>query len=131
MHVPGNTDHVRVLRWFERVGSYAFATCAITQVGFVRVSSQLNVKDGPIDFREFRISLGNLASLPGHEYWPMDISYLDATEPFGPRLHGPRQITDAYLLGLALHHGGKLATLDRAILHVAGTDFSENVELIS
>lgn len=130
MHIPGNHDHERVLRWFARIGSKSFATCSITEAGFVRVSSQLAVKDGPIDFDEVRIALGNLTSLPGHAHWPIDISYLKATEPFGPRMHGPRQVTDAFLLGLARHHRGKLATLDKAVLHLAGTEFREFVELI-
>jgi hypothetical protein len=130
MHLPGSEDYQRVHRWFAQTGSGCFATCSITEAGFVRVSSQLSVKDGPIDFREVRIALGNLASLPGHAYWPMDIPYLAATEPFEPRMHGPRQVTDAFLLGLAQHHGGKLATLDRATLHLAGAGLASLVEMI-
>jgi uncharacterized protein len=45
-------------------------------------------------------------------------------------LQGHRQITDAYLLGLAIHNRGKLATLDRGILQLAGSDFAGHVELI-
>jgi toxin-antitoxin system PIN domain toxin len=131
MHIPENRDHERAQKWFFESGSDCFATCAITEAGFVRVSSQLSVKNGPIDFREFRIALESLWSLHGHLYWPMNISYLAATEPFGPRMHGPKQVTDAFLLGLARHHGGKLATLDRATLHVAGPEHSGLVEIIS
>jgi hypothetical protein len=130
MHLPASEDYQRVHRWFAQTGSGCFATCSITEAGFVRVSSQLSVKDGPIDFREVRIALGNLASLSGHAYWPMDIPYLAATEPFEQRMHGPRQVTDAFLLGLARHHGGKLATLDRATLHLAGPDLASLVEMI-
>ena len=83
-----------------------------------------------IDFREVRIAIANLASLPGHTYWPMDIPYLQATEPFEQRMHGHRQVTDAFLLGVAVHHGGKLATLDRAITHLAGSEFADSVEMI-
>ena len=130
LHVPGNRDHLRALRWFDRIGTQSFATCAITEAGFVRVSALLKVKDGPIDFEEFRIALGALASLPGHAYWPMDISFLTATEDFGPRMHGPAQVTDAFLLGIARHHGGVLATMDRGIVHVAGAEFADLVELV-
>jgi predicted nucleic acid-binding protein len=45
-------------------------------------------------------------------------------------MHGPKQITDAYLLGIAKHHGGRLATLDKAIKSLAGPEFSGLVELI-
>ena len=50
-----------------------------------------------------------------HRFWEATISYTDAVEEFGSRLVGHRQVTDAYLLGLALHYGGKLATLDNGI----------------
>jgi len=130
LHVPGNENYERVQRWFAQTGCHSFATCSITEAGFVRVSSQLSVKDGPVDFREVRIALANLSSLPGHMYWPMDISYLQATASFEQRMHGHRQVTDAFLLGLALHYGGRLATLDRAIKHLAGPEFVNSVEVI-
>jgi predicted nucleic acid-binding protein len=46
-------------------------------------------------------------------------------------MHGPKQITDAYLLGLAKHHGGKLATLDKAVRSLAGPEHHDLVELIA
>jgi predicted nucleic acid-binding protein len=45
-------------------------------------------------------------------------------------MHGPKQITDAYLLGIAKHHGGKLATLDKAVKSLAGPEFGDLVEFI-
>jgi predicted nucleic acid-binding protein len=50
-----------------------------------------------------------------HRFWEATISYTHAVEEFGNRLVGHRQVTDAYLLGLAMHYGGKLATLDNRI----------------
>jgi toxin-antitoxin system PIN domain toxin len=130
MHLPENTEHERAQRWFTQTGSESFATCSMTEAGFVRVTSQLKVKDGPVDFTEIKIALGNFASLPGHSYWPIDINFIEATEPFSARMHGPKQITDAFLLGLTLHHKAKLATMDLGILHVAGAEFRHLVELI-
>jgi predicted nucleic acid-binding protein len=46
-------------------------------------------------------------------------------------VYGPKQITDAYLLGIAGKHGGKLATMDKAIKSLAGAEFSDRVELVS
>jgi toxin-antitoxin system PIN domain toxin len=131
MHLPGSESFTRVQRWFTEIGSRHFATCAITQAGFVRVCTQLAVKDRAIDITEAKASLLRLTAFSGHTYWPMDISYLDATEPFEVRMQDYRQITDAFLLGLAIHHKGKLATLDRAIVHLAGPEFADHVELIS
>jgi predicted nucleic acid-binding protein len=50
-----------------------------------------------------------------HEFWPADISLLDATVVARARVHGPRQVTDLYLLALAVRRGGCLATFDTAI----------------
>lgn len=56
--------------------------------------------------------LGVLRGLPGYEFWPDDISYSDA--PLD-RIRGQKQVTDAYLVALATHHGGRLATFDKAL----------------
>lgn len=50
-----------------------------------------------------------------HRFWPCDLSLLDSERIDGSRLHGPRQVTDAYLLALAVRHGGRFATFDRSI----------------
>ncbi len=82
------------------------------------------------DLREARELLLEFTKLPGHAFWPTTISYFEASAPFDRRLHGPKQVTDAYLLGLAKHHRGKLATLDKAIKHLAGEESADLVELI-
>ena len=51
---------------------------------------------------------------PAHQFWPDELSFVHALEPFAQRLAGQQQVTGAYLLGLAMHMKGKLATLDRA-----------------
>jgi len=58
-------------------------------------------------------TLRHSVSASGHEFWADDISILDSVEP-GVFIT-PSQITDVYLLALAVQRGGKLATLDRRI----------------
>jgi predicted nucleic acid-binding protein len=50
-----------------------------------------------------------------HEFWPDDISITDATLFDHAFILGPNQITDIYLLGLAVRHGGRLLTFDRGV----------------
>ena len=50
-----------------------------------------------------------------HEFWPDDVSLTDATLFRTDRIHGHRQLTDLYLLGLAVRHGGRLVTFDTRI----------------
>ena len=52
---------------------------------------------------------------PSHEFWADDISFVDAVASFQKELFGPRQVTDAYLLGLVMHKKGKLVTLDKGV----------------
>ena len=50
-----------------------------------------------------------------HEFWPDDVSLLDPQVANSSRIHGPRQITDVYLLALALRHGGQFVTFDTSV----------------
>jgi predicted nucleic acid-binding protein len=52
---------------------------------------------------------------PHHKFWPDDLSLLDGAVIDHGRIFGPRQITDVYLLALAVRHGGRLVTMDRGI----------------
>jgi hypothetical protein len=51
-----------------------------------------------------------------HEFWPCDVSLLDPHAVDRTRVHGPRQVTDAYLLALASARGGRFATFDRSVV---------------
>jgi predicted nucleic acid-binding protein len=65
--------------------------------------------------------------LPGHQFWPDDVSLIDAMARVARRIMGHRQITDTYLVGLALHHHGKLATLDSSIAAFAPPEAVEPI----
>ena len=60
--------------------------------------------------------MAGLCALPGHVYWPDDISLLDAKKIDASRILSSAQVTDSYLLALACAHGGKLATFDRRLV---------------
>ncbi len=64
--------------------------------------------------------LARLAAVPGYFYQPISGDWQTRCSPFFPRLFGPKQVTDAWLLGLAIYHDLVLVTFDRAILHLAG-----------
>lgn len=55
----------------------------------------------------------------GHVFWPGDVSLLEPARVHVGKLHGHRQVSDAYLLALAVHHGGPLVTNDRRIARLA------------
>lgn len=57
-------------------------------------------------------------------------SWTPLTAPFAERIFGRQQVTDAYLLGLAIKEDGVLVTFDKDIRYMAGTEFSRNVLIL-
>ena len=71
--------------------------------------------------------LEEIAALPNCENLPIEHSWLELIQPFTPRLHGYRQVTDALLLGLAIRNEAILVTLDRSIQALAGEAYAANL----
>src|SRR5947199_207156 len=59
--------------------------------------------------------LADATAIRFHQFWADDVSLLDPRTADRTRIHGPRQLTDLYLLALAVHHGGRLASFDSSI----------------
>jgi uncharacterized protein len=110
-----HVDHVRALEWLNGTIESGWASCPITQNGFVRVVSQPRYPS-PVAPAAAAELLEHATKTPWHEFWPCDISLLDPAVIDRTRVHGPRQVTDAYLLALAVHHGGRFATFDRSLV---------------
>jgi toxin-antitoxin system PIN domain toxin len=111
----GHSDHGKVQQWFRRNAASGWATCPATQIAFIRIVSNPAFSAHAVTPSEALQTLAATLQHRDHEFWPDSI---DATQALGPvrnRLVGHRQVPDAYLLGLALHKKGKLATLDRGI----------------
>jgi hypothetical protein len=127
---PWHTDQAKARSWFKTKAARSFATCSLTQSGFLRITSTPSLIGERYTLNEARLLLRDFIARPGHAFWPTEIDFFEASAPFERRMYGPKQITDAYLLGLAKHHGGKVATLDKAMPSLAGPEFSGLVELI-
>ena len=113
---PAHEDHARVQHWFARNAKAGWATCPLTQAAVVRILSNPGFSRDAVTPQEaIRVLKANLKH-PSHHFWPDQISFVAAAEPLLRRLTGHQQVTDIYLLGLALHRKGRLATMDRAIL---------------
>jgi len=129
---PPHSLHAATQRWFARKAGGGWATCPFTQAGFVRIIMNPNVSGGGLRCRDAVGILEDRLRDAHHRFWSDDIGLPEAVAPFRDRLLGHRKVTDAYLLGLAMHHGGKLATLDRGMLNLLGEDSRErgHIELI-
>jgi uncharacterized protein len=112
---PPHEAHERAQRWFAKNAGQGWATCAMTQAGFVRVVSNPAFSRRAVSPRDALQVLGGSVQHPAHHFWTEDIGVAEAVAPFGRRLLGHQQITDGYLLGLAIHKKGRLATLDGSV----------------
>ncbi len=109
-----HVDHGRAHDWLEDEIDAGWASCAITENGFVRIISQPRYPS-PVLPAEAIGLLSEPCGSDHHEFWSCDVSLLDASVVDSSRLHGPRQVTDAYLLALAIAHGGRFVTFDRSL----------------
>ncbi len=106
--------HPRAQRWRAADGAAGWASCPLTQNGFLRISTQ-KAYSNPIPIPEAFAVLHRLTTRPDHAFWPDDFSLLDTTLIDHSRVLSPRHLTDIYLLALAVKHGGRLVTLDTGI----------------
>ncbi|MFZ0816947.1 MAG: TA system VapC family ribonuclease toxin [Candidatus Sulfotelmatobacter sp.] len=125
---PEHGQHALVRRWFAHHSSKGWATSPMVQAGFVRIVSNPAFSQRSVSVQEAIKGLDASLRDNSHQFWPDSITFTDAVRVLKKPLAGHQQITDAYLVALAIHHRGKLATLDRGISSIAPAG---SVEVIS
>lgn len=109
-----HADHRRAHDWLEGGIAHGWASCPITQNGFVRILSQPRYPS-PVAVGVAIELLQRACASDLHEFWPDEVSLLNSGVVDPVRLHGPRQVTDAYLLALAVARGGRFVTFDQTV----------------
>jgi uncharacterized protein len=112
---PNHVHHSVALAWFRTHRENGWATCPLTESGFVRVSSNRAMSPEARSPHEAILLLSRIVALPLHEFWHDDVSFASSSTWGEIPLIGHRQVTDAHLLMLAQRRGGRLATLDGKI----------------
>lgn len=120
-----HVSHIRATEWLDDQIGAGWASCAITENGFVRIVSQPRYPS-PISVSEAIDLLAGATHSFHHEFWRCDISLLDPRNVRGSLMHGARQVTDVYLLALATANDGRFVTLDRSISVAAVPGASED-----
>jgi uncharacterized protein len=106
--------HHAALRWFADNASQGWASCPLTQNGCLRIMS-LRRYANPLPLVAVAARLRDMTAEPVHEFWPDDVSLLDGRAVDTSRILSPGQLTDVYLLALAVSRGGRLVTLDQSV----------------
>lgn len=127
---PAHEHHDAAHRWFSRRANARWATCSLTQLGFVRiVSNPAFSRDALSPVAAAALLAENLVH-PDHKFWTESLQVPAAIKGMEPGMHLYRQLTDAYLLALASHRKGVLATFDRGLRTLAGETFDSALEIV-
>ena len=113
---PAHVQHETAHEWFAKEGHRSWATCPLTENGLLRIVGHARYPNSPGTPAAVATSLVGMRALPGHRFWPDDISLMDAGRIDTGRLTHSSQVTDSYLLALAHAHGGRMATFDRKLV---------------
>jgi predicted nucleic acid-binding protein len=112
MFAQNHAHHEIANEWFEQFEG-TWATCPLTENGAIRILSQTSNTGLELTAGQVGEYLRELCNDPLHEFWPDEISLLDERFDLFRATHA--HLTDIYLVGLAVLHGGQLATFDRRI----------------
>ena len=111
----GHEHHDLATEWFHTPG-LQWALCPWAEAGFLRFAT----RPARLSMSEATGLLDGMALHPGYRYHTCAANWRTLTKPFFRRLHGHKQVTDAYLLGMAIEDDLILATFDKRISHLAG-----------
>ena len=127
---PAHVQHDRAHDWFAAQGRQAWATCPLTENGVIRIVGHPRYPNSPGTPAAVAELMAVLLALGGHEFWPDDVSLLDTQRILPARLLDSSQVTDTYLLALAVAHGGQFATFDRHLVTDAVINGRQALHLI-
>jgi len=114
----GHQFHGRAREWLEQHIDEGWASCPITQNGFVRIVSQ-PAYPNHVSPTEAIERMAEATRSPYHRFWPDDLSILDDAMVDRQRVHGAKQLTDVYLQALAVRNGGCFVTFDDRVAQSA------------
>jgi toxin-antitoxin system PIN domain toxin len=127
---PSHGGHSSVHAWFARTGHREWATCALTQLGVLRLLTNPVVTRGTVNPIEALEALVEVTRHPGCRYWALEHTLSDGLRRFAPRIQGFQQWTDTALLWLAVENQGVLVTFDAALKELATRELAGQVLLL-
>jgi len=109
----------------------SWATCPITEMGFLRIlTNQSFSPNAPRWAEAVTILRNHTEGNPHHSFWQDSVSLAEMDVRMGGRIKGPNQITDAYLLDLAIQHKGSFVTFDYRTQSLAPKGSAEHNALV-
>ena len=109
-----HTSHGVALMWFAKHAREGWASSPITQNGCVRIMSNPSYPNA-LPVQAVMKRLADACEQDVHKFWSDEVSLLNPNVVDSTRIHGPRQLTDIYLLALAVEQEGRLVTFDAGV----------------
>ena len=128
---PAHIQHDRAHEWFARSGKKAWASCPLTENGVLRIVGHSRYPNSLGTPAAVAALMTGFLALPGHEFWPDDVTLFDRGRVHRDRLLTSGQVTDSYLLALSAAHGGQLATFDRNLVTDAVVNGTKSLHRIA
>lgn len=130
-----DSEHIhrqKAERWFLSEGKDNWGLCPLTEAGFIRITTNPAMQRSAITLDRAIAVLQALRAHPGYRYWPITDAenWIAVTATFAGRISGHQQVTDAYLLGMAIKENGVLVTFDRGLRYMAGPQYSRNLLIL-
>ena len=127
---PDHVHHEAAHSWFATVGHSSWATCPITENGFVRVVTNPAYPKS-VSTIDAIGRLHTFCSESRHVFWKDSLSLRSLEEQVISRIAGHQQITDVYLVALARHYHGKLVTIDKRVSLAIDKELRGSIEQIA
>ena len=127
---PNHVHHDAARSWFNARRMSGWATCPMTEAGFIRVSCNPSAVGYTVTPSDAIALLQRLRRLKSHAFWSLDQSVVDLPDEILVRIQGYRQITDAVLLAAAMQRGAELATFDTGLAHLVAAPGRRSVHTI-
>ncbi len=115
-----HVHHEQAHDWFAASQSLGWATCPLTQNAVLRILGHPRYPNSPGSPAVAAPLMQELIRHPQHHFWPDAISLLGTPGDESPAVDPTKlleagQLSDTYLLALAVHHSGTLVSFDRRL----------------
>lgn len=116
--------------WYVANSTKGWASCALTQAGYIRISSQNAFQNGGASVADVAQGFHDFSTKSRHRFLSLDFPFEEVRRVCTGGLVGHRQVADAFLLTLAINHKIKFVTLDRRVVQLLATDLERKRHLV-
>ncbi|MGH7897216.1 MAG: TA system VapC family ribonuclease toxin [Candidatus Binatia bacterium] len=112
---PGHVHHHAAHQWFADNKKSGWASCPLVENAVIRILSNPAYPGRRTTLQDAASRLSSFCSSGNHQFWADHLSIRESSRFLWNHVQGHHQLTDVYLLALAVSKGGRLVTFDGTI----------------